>query len=57
MVQRNAMQIWADGGSYLDKLKADGDVATFLSYDDLEALFDLDQHFQHVDTIFERVFT
>ena len=21
MVQRNAMQIWADGGSYLDKLK------------------------------------
>ena len=57
MVQRNAMQIWDDGGSYLDKLKADGDVATFLSYDDLEALFDLDQHFQHVDTIFERVFT
>ena len=57
MVQRNAMQIWADGGSYLDKLKADEDVATFLSSDELEALFDLDQHFQHVDTIFERVFT
>ena len=57
MVQRNAMQIWADGGRYLDKLKADEDVATFLSSDELEALFDLDQHFQHVDTIFERVFT
>lgn len=57
MVQRNAMQIWSDGGSYLDKLKADSDVATFLSSDELEALFDLDQHFQHVDTIFERVFT
>ena len=57
MVQSNAMQIWADGGSYLDKLKADEDVATFLSSDELEALFDLDQHFQHVDTIFERVFT
>ena len=57
MVQRNAMQIWADGGSYLDKLKADEDVATFLSSDELEALFDLDQHFQHVDTILERVFT
>ena len=57
MVQRNAMQIWADGGSYLDILKADEDVATFLSSDELEALFDLDQHFQHVDTIFERVFT
>ncbi|WP_438996031.1 adenylosuccinate lyase [Candidatus Puniceispirillum sp.] len=57
MVQRNAMQIWADGGSYLDKLQADSDVATFLSTDELEALFNLDQHFQHVDTIFERVFT
>jgi adenylosuccinate lyase len=57
MVQRNAMQIWSDGGSYLDKLKADSDVATFLSSDELEALFDLDQHFQNVDTIFERVFT
>ena len=57
MVQRNAMQIWADGGSYLDKLKADADVAKYLSPDDLEALFDLDQHFQHVDTIFKRVFT
>ncbi|MGB1863141.1 MAG: adenylosuccinate lyase [Candidatus Puniceispirillum sp.] len=57
MVQRNAMQIWADGGSYLDKLKADADVAKYLSADDLEALFDLDQHFQHVDTIFKRVFT
>ena len=57
MVQRNAMQIWAEGGSYLDKLKADADVAKYLSPDDLEALFDLDQHFQHVDTIFKRVFT
>ena len=57
MVQRNAMQIWADGGSYLDKLKADEDVAKYLSAADLEALFDLDQHFQHVDTIFKRVFT
>ena len=57
LVQRNAMQIWADGGSYLDKLKADADVAKYLSPDDLEALFDLDQHFQHVDTIFKRVFT
>ena len=25
-VQRNAMKIWAEGGSYLDKLKGDSDV-------------------------------
>ena len=55
-VQRNAMKIWAEGGSYLDKLKADSDVTAYLRHDELDALFDLDQHFCHVDTIFERVF-
>jgi adenylosuccinate lyase len=55
-VQRNAMKIWAEGGSYLDKLKADTDVTGYLSAPELEALFDLNQHFRHVDTIFTRVF-
>ena len=55
-VQRNAMKIWAEGGSYLDKLRADIDVTANLNHDELEALFDLEQHFRHVDTIFERVF-
>ena len=55
-VQRNAMKIWAEGGSYLDKLKSDGDVSAHLTDQELDALFDLDQHFQHVDTIFKRVF-
>ena len=55
-VQRNAMKIWADGGSYLDNLKADAEVTTHLSDQELDSLFDLNQHFQHVDTIFKRVF-
>ena len=55
MVQRNAMATWKDGGSYRDRLKADTDVAA-LSADDIDALFDLEQHFRHVDTIFARVF-
>lgn len=55
-VQRNAMKIWAEGGSYLDKLKSDEDVSAHLTNQELDALFDLDQHFQHVDTIFKRVF-
>ena len=55
-VQRNAMKIWVEGGSYLDKLKADNDVTAYLRGEELDALFDLDQHFRHVDTIFERVF-
>ena len=55
-VQRNAMKIWAEGGSYLDKLKSDEDVSAHLTDQELDALFVLDQHFQHVDTIFRRVF-
>ena len=55
-VQRNAMKIWTEGGSYRDKLKSDEDVSAHLTDQELDALFDLDQHFQHVDTIFKRVF-
>jgi adenylosuccinate lyase len=55
-VQRNAMATWKDGGSYRDRLKADEGVSAALSGADIDALFDLDQHFRHVDTIFGRVF-
>ena len=37
-------------------LKADKDVRAKLSDKELEANFDLDHHFKHVDTIFTRVF-
>ena len=55
-VQRNAMNVWQGGGSYLSLLKADADVTKYLDSAALDALFDLDQHFRHVDTIFDRVF-
>ena len=56
LVQRNAMKVWdADGRlSLLDLLKADEEVV--LNDAELEALFDLDYHFGHVDAVFERVF-
>lgn len=56
IVQRNAMETWKNGGSYLERLKADEDIGDSLSDADLEALFDLGQHFANVDTIFNRVF-
>ena len=56
MVQRNAMKSWKGGGSFLEALKADKDVRKALSDKELEKLFDLDQHFRHVDKIFKRVF-
>src|SRR5690348_13634854 len=58
LVQRNAMKVWESDGqlSLLDLLQADPDVSQRLSAEDLNALFDLDYHFKHVDTIFDRLF-
>jgi adenylosuccinate lyase len=58
LVQRNAMKVWESDGqlSLLELLKADPDVSQRLSTDQLDALFDLDYHLAHVDTIFDRLF-
>jgi adenylosuccinate lyase len=56
LVQRNAMPVWRGRGDFLTLLKADKDVSAFLSPAELEPLFDLGYHTQHVDTIFRRVF-
>ncbi len=56
LVQRNAMQVWGGEKDFLALLKADKDVSAKLSDKELEANFDLDHHFKHVDTIFRRVF-
>ncbi|GAB5488261.1 MAG: adenylosuccinate lyase [Parasphingorhabdus sp.] len=58
IVQRNAMKVWESDGeiALLDLLKADADVTAKLSDEELEERFNLDYHFKHVDTIFERVF-
>ncbi|MBV7266816.1 adenylosuccinate lyase [Erythrobacter ani] len=58
LVQRNAMKVWESSGkvSLLELLKADEDVIAALSEAELEEKFDLDYHFKHVDTIFDRVF-
>jgi adenylosuccinate lyase len=56
VVQRNAMETWRNGGSLLDRLKADPQVTQRVSAKELEAQFDLGYHFKHVDTIFARVF-
>ena len=58
LVQRNAMKVWESDGrlSLLDLLKADEEVMAALTEAEIEEKFDLDYHFKHVDTIFERVF-
>jgi adenylosuccinate lyase len=56
LVQKAAMKSLEGGRDLLDLLKADASVTRILKGNELEALFDLDYHLQHVDTIFERVF-
>ena len=60
LVQRHAMGVWQDlnkgGADFLARLKADPEVTKALKPAELEALFDLEFHLKHVDTIFARVF-
>ncbi|MGC6412286.1 MAG: adenylosuccinate lyase [Candidatus Puniceispirillaceae bacterium] len=56
LVQKHAMDVWQTGGSYRERLGQDSEITAALSAEELDALFDLDQHFRHVDTIFNRVF-
>jgi adenylosuccinate lyase len=56
VVQRNAMKTWEHGKDFLTELKGDKDVTAKIPPAKLEAMFDLDYHTAHVDTIFKRVF-
>jgi len=56
IVQANAMDVWRNGGSFLDRLKADPAVADRVPEAELTAAFDPERQLIHVDTIFERVF-
>jgi adenylosuccinate lyase len=56
LVQANAMRAWRGEGEFLALLRADPGVAQALSAGELEALFDVDYHMKHVDTLFARVF-
>ncbi|MES2782069.1 MAG: adenylosuccinate lyase [Pseudomonadota bacterium] len=58
IVQRNAMKVWESDGaeSLMELLKADPDVTAKMTASDIEERFNLDYHFKHIDTIFDRVF-
>jgi len=56
LVQRNAMRVWQGEGDFLAFLKSDKDVRQRLSDAELAEMLDMNHHFNHVDTIFQRVF-
>ncbi len=56
IVQRNAMAVWADGGTFREALAADSEVANVLDDAALDRAFSLAPHQRHVDAVFARVF-
>ena len=56
MVQKNAMESWGKGVSFMELLLADKEMAKYLSADEIKKIFDLDYYLRNVDFIFERVF-
>ena len=57
IVQRNALAQWRGEGDFLSLLRADEAVASKLTSEELDQLFDFAYHCKHVDTIFSRVFS
>jgi adenylosuccinate lyase len=55
-VQRNAMRSFSEQQDFKALLLADGDITAVLPANEIERAFDLDEQFQHVDHIFDRVF-
>ncbi len=56
MVQRNAMDVWAQGGQLDEVLKKDSKVMQHLTEEEIDGIFDLQYHLKHVDDIFNTVF-
>jgi adenylosuccinate lyase len=56
LVQRNAMRAWSEGSQLQELLQQDPEVTQRLDSEDLAAIFDINYHLKHVDTIFSQVF-
>jgi adenylosuccinate lyase len=56
LVQKNAMQVWQEGGQLKDRLKRDEAVMHLLSSQEIDSIFDLGFHLKHLDSIYKRVF-
>src|SRR3989475_2100894 len=55
-VQRNAMRVWDEGGTFRDKVLSDMDISRTLSPAEIAHVFDSTRLLANVDRIFERVF-
>ena len=55
-VQRNAMPVWLEGKDFQTLLKAGKAIQEHLTENEISALFDMEFHMKHIDTIFNRLF-
>jgi adenylosuccinate lyase len=55
-IQRNAMKVWDEGADFKQLLLDDPDVRKYLSSEEIETLFDLDDKLKYIDTVFQRVY-
>jgi adenylosuccinate lyase len=55
-VQRNAMRVWDEGGTFKDKIRTDADIQKKLTTLDIDHVFDSSRLLANVDRIFDRVF-
>ena len=56
-VQRNSMRAWDEKADFKGLILMDEDIRTHLSAEEIEEVFDLRSTLQHVETVFERVFS
>src|SRR2546425_1770595 len=55
-VQRDAMRVWDEGGTFKEKVLSDADIRRALNSTDIERVFDSSRLLANVDRIFQRVF-
>ncbi len=55
-VQRNAMEVWKQGGDFKQHLQNDKDVRKYLNNREIDKCFDLSHMLKKVDYLFKRVF-
>lgn len=54
LVQKHALAAWEGGATFYERILADQQIRSRLGVQEIEQLFDLQQHLRHVDSIFER---
>src|SRR5216683_3079212 len=54
-VQRNAMKVWDEKKDFQTLVKADKEIRTQLSIEEIERVFSVEHYLRNVDAIFERV--